>query len=74
MVTSHDGLYTGSCGWYLNDGSGTFTDGSGFVGHSTGYGSFNSVRADLNQDGYVERTDGVDLGDDDTTTGRAALA
>jgi len=30
--------------------------------------------ADLNQDGYVERTDGVDLGDDDTTTGRAALA
>ena len=30
--------------------------------------------ADLSQDGYVERTDGVDLGDDDTTTGRAALA
>ena len=54
LVTSHDGLYTGSCGWYLNDGSGTFTDGSGFVGHSTGYGSFNSVRADLNQDGLMD--------------------
>ncbi|MBP8925250.1 MAG: TonB-dependent receptor [Pseudomonadales bacterium] len=30
--------------------------------------------ADFNQDGYVERTDGVNLGDDDTTTGRIALA
>ncbi|MCB1683677.1 MAG: TonB-dependent receptor [Pseudomonadales bacterium] len=30
--------------------------------------------ASLNQDGYVERTDGVDLGDDDTLTGRVALA
>jgi iron complex outermembrane receptor protein len=26
------------------------------------------------QDGYVDRTDGTDLGDDDTTTGRLALA
>lgn len=30
--------------------------------------------ASLQQDGYVDRGDGVDLGDDDTITGRAALA
>ena len=30
--------------------------------------------ASLNQDGYVERTDGIDLGDDDTLTGRLAVA
>lgn len=30
--------------------------------------------ASFTQDGYVERTDGVDLGDDDTVTGRLALA
>ena len=30
--------------------------------------------ASLNQDGYVKRTDGKDLGDDDTLTGRLALA
>jgi iron complex outermembrane receptor protein len=30
--------------------------------------------ASLQQDGYVERADGVDLGDDDTLTGRLALA
>ncbi|MEZ5556942.1 MAG: TonB-dependent receptor [Pseudomonadales bacterium] len=30
--------------------------------------------ASLNQDGYVKRTDGVDLGDDDTLTGRLAFA
>ena len=30
--------------------------------------------ASLQQDGYVERADGVDLGDDDTITGRIALA
>jgi len=30
--------------------------------------------ASLQQDGYVERTDGTDLGDDDTITGRVALA
>ena len=30
--------------------------------------------ASLQQDGYVDRADGVDLGDDDTITGRAALA
>jgi iron complex outermembrane receptor protein len=29
--------------------------------------------ASLQQDGYVERTDGTDLGDDDTLTGRFAL-
>lgn len=30
--------------------------------------------AALNQDGYVERTDGTDLGDDDTVTGRLSFA
>jgi len=30
--------------------------------------------ASLQQDGYVDRADGVDLGDDDTITGRVALA
>ena len=30
--------------------------------------------ASFQQDGYVERTDGIDLGDDDTLTGRAAFA
>lgn len=30
--------------------------------------------ASLQQDGYVERTDGTDLGDDDTITGRFAVA
>jgi len=30
--------------------------------------------ASLNQDGYVKRTDGKDLGDDDTLTGRLAFA
>jgi iron complex outermembrane receptor protein len=30
--------------------------------------------ASLQQDGYVDRTDGIDLGDDDTITGRIALA
>ncbi|MBT4520053.1 MAG: TonB-dependent receptor [Halieaceae bacterium] len=30
--------------------------------------------ASLQQDGYVDRADGVDLGDDDTLTGRLALA
>jgi iron complex outermembrane receptor protein len=30
--------------------------------------------ASLTQDGYVKRTDGIDLGDDDTLTGRAAFA
>lgn len=30
--------------------------------------------ASLKQDGYVERRDGIDLGDDDTLTGRIALA
>ncbi|MEH6581852.1 MAG: TonB-dependent receptor [Halioglobus sp.] len=30
--------------------------------------------ASLQQDGYVDREDGVDLGDDDTITGRVALA
>lgn len=29
--------------------------------------------ASLNQDGYVTRDDGIDLGDEDTATGRAAL-
>ena len=30
--------------------------------------------ASFEQDGYVERTDGTDLGDDDTLTGRVAFA
>lgn len=30
--------------------------------------------ASFQQDGYVERTDGIDLGDDDTLTGRVAFA
>lgn len=30
--------------------------------------------ASLQQDGYVKRSDGIDLGDDDTLTGRIALA
>lgn len=30
--------------------------------------------ASLSQDGYVERTDGIDLGDDDTLTGRLSFA
>ncbi|MFU8815829.1 MAG: TonB-dependent receptor [Pseudomonadales bacterium] len=30
--------------------------------------------ASLQQDGYVKRADGIDLGDDDTVTGRLALA
>ncbi len=30
--------------------------------------------ASLSQDGYVDRTDGTDLGDDDTVTGRLAFA
>lgn len=30
--------------------------------------------ASLKQDGYVKRSDGIDLGDDDTLTGRIALA
>jgi len=30
--------------------------------------------ASIKQDGYVDRTDGTDLGDDDTLTGRLALA
>jgi iron complex outermembrane receptor protein len=30
--------------------------------------------ASLQQDGYVERADGIDLGDDDTITGRVAFA
>lgn len=30
--------------------------------------------ASLQQDGYIERADGVDLGDDDTLTGRLAVA
>jgi len=29
--------------------------------------------ASFNQDGYVKRTDGIDLGDDDTVTGRASF-
>ena len=29
--------------------------------------------ASLNQDGYVQRTDGIDLGDDDTLTARPAV-
>ena len=28
----------------------------------------------MTQDGYVDRTDGIDLGDDDTLTGRVSLA
>ncbi len=30
--------------------------------------------ASMSQDGYVERTDGIDLGDDDTVTGRVSFA
>lgn len=30
--------------------------------------------ASMTQDGYVDRTDGIDLGDDDTLTGRISLA
>ncbi|MEK9586562.1 MAG: TonB-dependent receptor plug domain-containing protein, partial [Halieaceae bacterium] len=30
--------------------------------------------ASMTQDGYVDRTDGIDLGDDDTLTGRVSLA
>lgn len=54
LITTHDGLYTGSAYWNLNDGAGQFTDGPGFVGHATGYGRFRSVQVDLNQDGLMD--------------------
>ena len=54
LITTHDGLYTGSAYWNLNDGAGQFTDGPGFVGHGTGNGHFRSIQADLNEDGLMD--------------------
>jgi iron complex outermembrane receptor protein len=36
--------------------------------------AFRATLASMTQDGYVDRTDGIDLGNDDTFTGRVSLA